>query len=82
MLSSSDIVALAATRAGVGRRDESGWREEDDAVMVMAAVAMLSRRGRAVDDTIRGGMQTMQGVVVTMEEDDNCLIAHLVLLVT
>jgi hypothetical protein len=55
MLSSSDIVALAATRAGVGRRDESGWREEDDAVMVMAAVAMLSRRGRAVDDTIRGG---------------------------
>jgi hypothetical protein len=47
-----DVVALAATRADVGRRDESGRGMEEDTVMM--AVGMSSCGGGAVDDTTRG----------------------------
>ena len=47
-----NFVAMAATRTGIGQRDETGWGEEED--VVTTAAAMLSREG-AVHDATRGG---------------------------
>ena len=47
-----DIVAMAVTRAGVEQRDEIGWGEEEDVVLMAAA---MSLREGAVHDTTRGG---------------------------
>jgi len=49
----SDDVALAATRVGVGRRDESRRGKEEDAVTMAAGI--LSHGEGVVDDTTTGG---------------------------
>jgi hypothetical protein len=43
---------MAATRTGIGQRDETGWGEEED--VVTTAAAMLLPEG-AVHDATRGG---------------------------
>jgi hypothetical protein len=48
-----NVVALVATRADVGRRDESGRGMEEDAVATAAGMSLC--RGGAVDDATRGG---------------------------
>ena len=53
-----DDVALAATRVGVGRRDESGRGKEEGAVTMAAGI--LSRGGGAVDDATTGGQTAME----------------------
>ena len=53
----SNVIVLAATRAGLGQLKEIGWGEEEDVVMVVAA--MLSQGGGGlVDDTKEGGQRT------------------------
>ena len=47
-----DVLALAATRSGVGKLHEIGWEEEEE--VVTTAAAMSLRRG-GVDDATRGG---------------------------
>ena len=42
-----NFVAMAATRTGIGQRDETGWGEEED--VVTTAAAMLSREGAVHD---------------------------------
>ena len=65
-----DDVALAATRAGVGWRDESGHGVEENAVMT--AVGMSLRRVGAVDDaTTGGGGRTTRSVLIATEDDDD-----------
>ena len=51
-------VALAATRVGVGRRDESGWGKEEDTVTTVAGIS--SREGGAVDNATTGGWTAME----------------------
>ncbi len=62
-----DILALAATRSGIGQLDEIGWEEEED--MVTMATSMSPRRG-AVDDTTRGGGADVVMVRRTMTTHD------------
>ena len=47
-----DVLVMAATRKGVGQRNEIGWGEEDDVVAM--AVAMTSRKG-VVHVATKGG---------------------------
>ena len=49
---SGNVVAIAAMRTGVGQCNEIGWGKEEN--VVMAAAAMLLRKG-AVHDATRGG---------------------------
>ncbi len=51
--SNKDAFALVVKIASIRQHNESGWGEEQDAVMT--AATMLSRRGQAVDNTTRGG---------------------------
>ena len=48
-----NFVAMAATRTGIGQRDETGWGEEED--VVTTAAKMLSREGAVHDATWGGG---------------------------
>ena len=52
------LAVIAATRAGVGRRNKSGWGENENQVTMMAAAISL-HRGQAADNATRGGRQTM-----------------------
>jgi hypothetical protein len=45
---------MAATRTGIGQRDETGWGEEED--VVTTAAKMLSREGAVHDATWGGGV--------------------------
>jgi hypothetical protein len=55
-----DVVMLAVTRAGIGRRDENGQGGEKD-------VGDDGNNNFVTVNAIKGGRQTMQGVVVGME---------------
>ena len=55
----SNVIVLAATRAGLGQLKEIGWGEEEDVVMVVKA--MLSQGGGGlVDNTIRRGAEDVR----------------------
>ena len=63
-----NVVAMEARRAGVGHRDEIGWGEEE--VVVTTAAAMSSRKGRCTTRQ-EGGWQTVQGIAVATEVDND-----------
>ncbi len=53
-----NFVAMAATRTGIGQRNETGWGKEED--MVTTAAAILSREGAVHDATGRGGVDDVR----------------------
>jgi hypothetical protein len=67
------LVALAATRASGGQRDESGWGKEEEAMITLAA--MLSHESRRW-----GYRDDDDGKEEVVEVDDNDeIVVHAVL---